>query len=344
MRVLVAMSGGVDSSYVAKSLKDAGHEVVGCYMVLHDKPSYHEKNIENVRAVGKFLGIKTEILDLRAEFARDVYNPFVEIYKSGKTPNPCAMCNREIKLGKMLEFALNLGCEKLATGHYVRVEDGLLKVARDEGKDQSYFLANIDPNSLQYMLFPLGDRLKSEIRDEVMKYPEISNIATQKESSEICFVDRSYIDILERHTNTKMPGNVVDKYGNIIGRHDGYMHYTIGKRRGFTVDGAHDPHFVTAINPDKNEITVGLKDDLQSSKFSTQNFNAFLKFGDEFEAGVKIRYRSPKVGAKARVLRGENGVKFLEVELKTSVYGIASGQLAVFYDDKERVIASGFIN
>lgn len=344
MNVIVAMSGGVDSSYVAKSLKDKGHKIVGCYMMLHDKPNYHEKNIENVRAVGKFLGIKTEILDLRSEFEKEVYNPFIEIYKSGKTPNPCAMCNREIKLGKMLEFALNLGCDRLATGHYVRVEDSLLKVALDESKDQSYFLANIDPKALKYMLFPLGDKLKTEVKDEVSKISEISKIASQKESSEICFVDRSYIDILERHIDTKIPGNVVDKDGKVVGKHDGYMHYTIGKRRGFTVNGAHEPHFVTAINPQKNEITVGLKDELKSSKFYTKNFNAFLNLGTEFEASVKIRYRSSKVGAKARVLTSKNGEQFLEVELKTSVYGIASGQLAVFYDEKNRVIASGFIN
>lgn len=344
MKIMVAMSGGVDSSYVAKTLKEAGHEVIGCYMVLHDKAGYHEKNIQNVRSVGEFLGIKTEILDLRDEFKKEVYNPFVEIYKSGKTPNPCAMCNREIKLGKMLEFALNLGCDKLATGHYVRVEDGLLKVSLDESKDQSYFLANIKPESLKYILFLLGDRLKSDIKAQIAKFSEISNIAKQKESSEICFVDKSYIDILNQHINTKIPGNVVDKDGKIIGKHDGYMHYTIGKRRGFTVDGAHDPHFVTSINPEKNEITVGLKDDLKSTKFSTENLNDFINLGSEFEASVKIRYRSPKVGAKAKVLKNENGDKFLEVNLKDSVYGIASGQLAVFYDEQNRVIASGFIN
>lgn len=343
MKILVAMSGGVDSSYVAKSLQDEGHEIIGCYMVLHDKPSYHEKNIENVRKVGAFLGIKTEILDLRDEFDKEVYTPFIKTYQSGKTPNPCALCNREIKLGKMLEFALNLGCDKLATGHYVRIENRLLKRAFDESKDQSYFLANINPSSLQYMIFPLGDRLKSDVKNDILNFPELANIASQKESSEICFVDKSYIDVLERHIDTKMPGNVLDKSGQIIGRHDGYMHYTIGKRRGFTVDGAHDPHFVTAINADKNEITVGLKDDLQSTKFKTSNLNSFVYLDDKFEAFVKIRYRSPKVKAVAKVVSNLDGDK-LEVELKQSVYGIASGQLAVFYDEKDRVIASGFIN
>lgn len=390
MKILVAMSGGVDSSMSAKFLKDAGYEVEGCYMRLHKKPLYHEENIEKVKKVGEFLGIKTHILDLEDEFDREVFQPFIEIYKSGKTPNPCALCNRTIKFGKFLEFADSLGFGKIATGHYVRVEDGLIKAARDLSKDQSYFLANIEPSVLSRTIFPLGDMLKSDIKANAAKFPELIEIAGQKESSEICFVETTYIDILKSHAKTDIEGIVRDSSGKKIGRHSGYMHYTIGKRRGFSVDVAHEPHYVLKIDAAKNEIIVGKRDELCERFFRTLNFNAFVsleKIKAMDKIYTKIRYRSQKIEAKILDLSenstkdGENinldGLndsddngekncnkmvkepKFsaennknsqesiikngVSVELLSPANGIASGQLAVFYDEKDRVIASGFI-
>ena len=344
MKILVALSGGVDSSITAKKLQDAGHEVIGAYMKLHKNEAYHEKNIEKVRKVGEFLGIPTHILDLQYEFQKAVFMPFVESYKQGKTPNPCALCNRHIKLGKLLEFARLQGCEKLATGHYARIENGLIKVAVDLSKDQSYFLANVSPDALKFMLFPLGESLKSDIKDEAKNYPKLSEIAGAKESNEICFVENSYIDILKDFMQTDLPGVVLNSNGEIIGAHSGYMHYTIGKRRGFRIDGAHDPHFVLGINPQKNEIIVGKKDELDSFEFETGNFNNFLSIDEILkidEIFVKIRYRSPKIRANLQISgNGENGVKIL---LQSPANGIAKGQLAVFYDKFDRVIASGFI-
>lgn len=337
MKVLVALSGGVDSSMTAKILQDQGYEVVGCYMKLHNKPSYHEANINKVEKVGKFLGIETHILDLQDDFQKEVYEPFVNSYKNGLTPNPCALCNRTIKLGALLDFALKLGCEKLATGHYVRLENGLLKVAKDLNKDQSYFLANVDPKALSYMIFPLGDKFKTDIKQMAAQIPQIAELATQKESSEICFVETTYIDILNRHYNTNLPGIVRDKNGKEIGNHNGYMHYTIGKRKGFTIKGAHDPHYVLKINAKDNEIVVGLKDDLQNFSFKTLNFNNFIG-KNEFESFVKIRYRSKKLPCKAKF----DGTG-LQVELMENAGAIASGQLAVFYDEFDRVLGSGFI-
>lgn len=339
MKILVALSGGVDSSYVAKTLKDEGHEIIGCYMKLHNKPNYHEQNIKKVKKVGEFLGIETKILDLQSEFEKEVYKPFIEIYKSGKTPNPCALCNRAIKLGKLLDFAIKLGCEKLATGHYVRVENGLLKVALDEGKDQSYFLANIKKDALKNMIFPLGNSYKKDIKACIANFPELIEIAGQKESSEICFVENSYIDILNKHFNTNTPGVVKNSNGEIVGKHDGYMHYTIGKRRGFSVFGAHEPHYVTKIDAKNNEIIVGLKNELLENEFETINLNEFLNLDDEFRANIKIRYRSSKI--KGTIKKLENGGT--KVILDEKISGIASGQLAVFYDDLDRVLASGFI-
>lgn len=337
MKILVAMSGGVDSSYTAKILQDAGHEIIGCYMKLHNNENAHEANYEKVQKVGKFLGIKTTILDLKQQFNEMVYTPFVELYKQGKTPNPCAMCNRYIKLGELVKFAKSLGCEKVATGHYVRMENGLIKVAKDLSKDQSYFLSNAEKNALDFMMFPLGDMLKKDVKASVAKYPELIAIAEQKESSEICFVEKTYIDILSQHYNTDLKGVVRDSSGKEVGTHKGYMHYTIGKRSGFSVFGAHEPHYVLDIDAQKNEIIVGKKDELQSFEFNTQNFNSFID-DKEFEANIKIRYRSPKVRGVVKVTG--NGVC---VKLHEAVFGIASSQLAVFYDDNDRVLGSGFI-
>ncbi|WP_297573810.1 tRNA 2-thiouridine(34) synthase MnmA [uncultured Campylobacter sp.] len=336
MKVLVAMSGGIDSTVCVKLLKEAGHEVVGCYMKLHQKEGYHEKNIKNVELVGKFFGIKTTVLDLEDEFKKFVYDPFVNIYKEGKTPNPCVYCNKKIKLGALLNYALENGFERLATGHYARVENGLIKAAKDESKDQSYFLANIDKSAISHMIFPLGNLYKKEIREMIGGYCELLDITSQKESSEICFVENSYIEILNRHFNTQKPGLVKDTNGNIIGTHKGYMHYTIGKRRGFTLNCAHEPHYILEINAQNNELIVGTKEELRVSEFHISNLNTFTKLSSKFNAFVKIRYKSPML--MATVDKEE-----LKVSLKEPVYGVAKGQLAVFYDEEKRVLASGFI-
>ncbi len=337
MKILVAMSGGVDSSVTAYKLKNAGHEVIGCYMKLHGKPNYHEENIKKVEKVSKFLGIKHHILDLQEDFKDKVYMPFVNTYKEGKTPNPCALCNRFIKLGKLLDFAKSLGCEKLATGHYARLEDGFIKTAFDESKDQSYFLASADKDALKYLIFPLGEMKKEEVKEFASCIEELKSFATQKESAEICFVEDTYVQVLEQFMDTKIPGEVLDSNGNVVGKHDGYMHYTIGKRKGFEVRGAHEPHFVLKINAKKNQIVVGKKEELKISEFELKNINLFLE-AKEFECEVKIRYRSKSTPCKVTI--DEN--KDAKIVLKEPVYGLASGQMAVFYD-KDKVIASGFI-
>lgn len=338
MKVLLAMSGGVDSSMCVKLLKDAGHEVEGCYMLLHDKPNYHEKNIENVKIVGEFFGIKTHILDLRNEFKKEIYELFVGSYKAGITPNPCAHCNRLIKFGALWDFAQSLGCERIATGHYARIDAGLLKSAVDKSKDQSYFLSNIDPTMLAHIIFPLGEWLKSDVKKLAASYPKIANLATQTESSEICFVENTYIEVLDRHFNTLMPGVVKDSSGKAIGTHEGYARYTIGQRKGFRVDGAHEPHFVKSIDSANNEIVVGKRDELECYAFSTANFNNFTD-KSELDCLVKVRYRSTPIECIVRP--NERGG--VDARLKSPAYGVAKGQLACFYDENERVLASGFI-
>lgn len=338
MKIMVAMSGGVDSTMTAKFLKEQGHEVQGCYMKLHSKPGYHEENIRKVNKVGEYLGIKVHILDLQDKFNEYVYSPFINLYKDGKTPNPCALCNKFIKLGALLDFAKEQGCEKLATGHYVRVINGLITTSKDPSKDQSYFLAQVPKELLNDVIFPLGDKFKADIKEMAKAVPVLSEFGTQPESSEICFVEKTYVDVLNKHYDTNLPGNVVDKSGKIIGSHQGYMHYTIGKRRGFEVFGAHEPHFVLKINADKNEIVVGSKDDLKQSEILLESVNMFID-QTQFNADVKIRYRSPKINAKVSIDKERKTAKLL---LDEAAYGVAVGQLCVMYIG-ESVVASGFI-
>lgn len=355
MKILVAMSGGVDSTVTAYTLLQQGHEVEGCYMKLHGKPNYHEANIAKVEKAAQFLGIKHHILDLQDDFKERVYMPFVASYKAGKTPNPCAWCNRFIKLGKLLEFAKSLNCEKLATGHYARVENGLLKTAFDETKDQSYFLASADKSALSYLIFPLGEKKKEAVKAFAASIKELESFATQKESAEICFVENTYIEVLQQFMPTNVKGSVLDSNGKIIGKHDGYMHYTIGKRRGFEVRGAHEPHFVLKIKPQSNEIVVGLKDELKVSEFELEKINLLVNntFLSEnkllqnslnaenfsFKCEVKIRYRSKSTACVVQVLPNLSA----KIMLLEPVYALASGQMAVFYD-KDTVLASGFIS
>lgn len=355
MKILVAMSGGVDSTVTAYTLLQQGHEVEGCYMKLHGKPNYHEANIAKVEKAAQFLGIKHHILDLQDDFKERVYMPFVASYKAGKTPNPCAWCNRFIKLGKLLEFAKSLNCEKLATGHYARVENGLLKTAFDETKDQSYFLASADKSALAYLIFPLGEKKKEAVKAFAASIKELESFATQKESAEICFVENTYIEVLQQFMPTNVKGSVLNSSGKIIGKHDGYMHYTIGKRRGFEVRGAHEPHFVLKIKPQSNEIVVGLKDELKVNEFELEKINllvdkTFLRENKllqnslnaenfSFKCEVKIRYRSKSTACVVQVLPNLSA----KITLLEPVYALASGQMAVFYD-KDTVLASGFIS
>lgn len=336
MKILVAMSGGVDSTVSAYTLKQAGHEIEGVYMKLHEDVAYHEKNIRKVSKVADYLGIKYHVLDLRDEFKGQVYMPFVKNYELGLTPNPCVMCNRFIKFGALVEFAKSLGMDKLATGHYVRLEDGFISEAADMSKDQSYFLSNVEKKNLEYMLFPLGDRYKEDIKAYAANIEILKEFSTQKESSEICFVPNTYIEILQKHMNIDKPGRVLNTKGEVVGTHQGYMHYTIGKRKGFEVRGAHDPHYVVKINPKENEIVVGLKEELNVNSFSVKNINMFSP-QKEFTCSVKIRYRSAKTPCKVVIKEGN-----AQVELLEPVQGLAAGQMAVFYDER-KVIGGGWI-
>lgn len=329
------MSGGVDSTLCAILLQKEGYEVVGIYMKLHDNELYHQENFAKVQRVAKYLGIKTHFHDLSGDFKDNVYDYFVGAYKSGITPNPCVMCNRTIKFGAMIDFADTLGIEKIATGHYLKSDNRFIYKAIDDSKDQSYFLAEVKKEVIPRLLFPLGDCKKDDVKAMVSEIPLLQDIATQKESSEICFVDNDYTEILEKHMNIDQEGDVL-RDGEVVGRHKGYMHYTIGKRRGFTVDGAHDPHYVIALDPDTNSIEVGTHDKLSEDEFDIKQINLFEDLTD-FNCQVKVRYRTEGVNARV-VIDSDIGRVVLEKE----VYGLAKGQFAVFYDN-DRLLGGGII-
>ena len=344
-KVLLLMSGGVDSSYCAYLLQKQGFSVYGIYLKLHDKEEKHNYYLQNIQKCAQVLNFPYEIIDERELFKKAVYDYFIESYKQGLTPNPCAMCNPFVKFGIAFTLADKLGRDYVATGRYAQIKEGKIAQAVDNTKDQSYFLFGVKQEWIARILFPLGDKKKEDIKPIALKeLPWLGTLETYKDSQEICFVENSYIDVLNKHYNTQQMGDVLDEQGNKIGTHKGYMQYTIGKRKGFTIKGALTPHYVLKINPANNTLVVGSKESLATSEIKALNFSLPKEFfvnHQPLDCEVKVRYKSHKIQATIE-LDSKDNQEFIIAKLKEPAYGVASGQALVIYE-QDKVLGGGFI-
>ena len=355
-KVLVAMSGGIDSTVVALMLHQQGYEVIGITMKTWDYATSGGSNKEtgccnidsfnDARAAAVHHGFPHYILDIRDEFGGFVVDNFVDEYLAGRTPNPCVMCNTHIKWRALLKRANALDCEFIATGHYAKIRPEnnrfVISKAIDETKDQSYVLWGLQQDLLCRTLLPLGGYRKTEIRQMAhdFGYPEL---AKKSESYEICFVpDNDYRGFLKRHVEgleEKVDGGYfVDKHGKILGKHKGYPFYTIGQRKGLDI-ALGKPAFVTAIDPNTNSVVLGDEDDLLKKQMIVGKLN-YIKYDgiiDGQEATIKIRYKD--AGSSGQLFNQNNQVL---VEFYENAKGIAPGQSAVFYDGDD-VIGGGII-
>jgi tRNA-specific 2-thiouridylase len=335
-KVAVALSGGVDSTMSALYLKKEGYEVEGLHFNIHSLDEQNRQSLYYVEKVASFLDIPFEVIDLKEEFKKSIYMYFIESYKRGETPNPCALCNKSIKFGKVHEIVKKRGFDLLATGHYARSDGEFLYRGVDRKKDQSYFMFGVKKKILKDLIFPLGDRLKEDVKKEALEIPLLKEIAEKKESSEICFVPTSYIDLLQKEIETDMPGVVVDESGREIGVHKGYMHYTIGKRKGFDVPLSHDKLYVKELDAKKNQIVVSKKEGLYKKTLQAEVVNLFEDI-ESLKCEVKIRYNTDPAPAYVAISKG-----IADIEFDEDVFGVAKGQIAAFYLG-DRLLGGGVI-
>jgi tRNA-specific 2-thiouridylase len=343
-RILVAMSGGVDSSTAAWLLQEAGHELVGVFMsrVATDGKSSETPQARRARRVAEFLEMPFEVVDFSEAFELLV-DFFCSEYLRGRTPNPCAVCNRQIKFGLLLEQCDKLGLDCLATGHYVRSErDGSrwgLRRGSDPAKDQSYYLFGLSQDQVARAVFPLGERTKEEVRALATKIGLPS--AQTEESQDICFVPEGEYSMLvrERKGSEVRPGEIVDGSGKVVGRHDGIVNFTVGQRRGVGV-AMGEPVYVVDIDPRTNRVTVGPGADLLVSDFAVESVNwvGIAPPRQPMHCDVQVRYRSKPFPARVSVA-GRFGV---HVTCDEPQRAVTPGQAAVLYRD-DLLLGGGWI-
>ncbi len=350
-RVLVAMSGGVDSSVAAYLLKAQGYDCVGVTMRLFDNALLGLENestccgvddVQDAASVCARLDIPHVALDLSSRFRTRVIDKFVSEYSRGNTPNPCIDCNRFMKFTCLLDYAGEAGCDFIATGHYVRRVDTdrgpELHKARDPAKDQSYVLAQLTPSQLKRSLFPLGELKKEEVRAIAEREGFIN--ARKKESQDICFVpEGDYLGFMERYTGKQsVPGDLIDDAGHVLGRHRGAAGYTVGQRRGLGI-AAERPLYVKSKDMERNTVTVCFEEGLYSRSCLVSDFNWITKPDTlPVKCSARTRYRQPERECVAESV--ENSVRLIFASPQRA---IATGQAAVLYDG-DKVLGGGTIN
>jgi tRNA-uridine 2-sulfurtransferase len=355
-RVVVAMSGGVDSSVVAAMLADQGYDVIGVTLQLYDHGAALAKkgaccagrDIHDARRVAEEMGFPHYVLDYESKFKDAVIEEFADSYLAGATPVPCIRCNERVKFRDLLETARDLEADCMATGHYIQRFDGPsgaeLHMAGDPARDQSYFLFSTTPEQLDYLRFPLGHlKSKAETRDLARKYG--LPVADKPDSQDICFVPNgSYASVIEKlRPGAAEPGEIVDLAGNVLGRHRGVIHYTIGQRRGLGIGGG-DPLYVVRLDIETHRVIVGPKSALATAIFPIAEVNWLGDdaFDDQATREIMVKVRSTRP-PRAAVLR-PGGPDRAEVELLEPEEGIAPGQACVFYaPDSSRVLGGGWI-
>ena len=350
-RILVAMSGGVDSSVSAALLKEQGHEVLGVSLQLYERPQAALSegrtccsltDVMDAGRVAKRLGIPFEVIDLRQRFKELVMDDFLAEYAAGRTPNPCARCNERIKFGLLLDLAGDRGAELLATGHYARIERDaagsyqLLK-GLDPGKDQSYFLFGMRQAQLSRTLFPVGGLEKRRVRELAEHYR--LPVAQKQESQEICFIpDNDYVRFLEESGVAASAGEIVDRDGKKLGEHDGIHRFTVGQRRGLGI-AWQEPLYVTAIDRESSRVVVGPRRELFCTELTAEQTTwTDLPPAGVFRGSCSIRYRQRPVPCEAEIL--EDGR--LQVRFAAPQQAVTPGQAVVLYD-RERVVGGGWI-
>lgn len=355
-RVVVAMSGGVDSSVAAALVKSAGYDTIGITLQLYDHGDATKRkgaccagqDIHDARSVAASLGIPHYVLDYESLFRESVIDNFADTYLSGHTPIPCVRCNETVKFKDLLTTAKDLGAEALVTGHYIEtsLNDGQWQMRRpvDEKRDQSYFLFSTTPEQLSFLRFPLAHLTKNEIREFAAKLA--LPIADKPDSQDICFVPNGdYATVIERlRPDCSLPGEIVDMDGNILGQHQGVLHYTVGQRRGLGV-AIGEPLYVVRIDADTRQVIVGPKDALarRTIMLDEVNWLGGEMLSDPIDVKVKIRSTGSPVRANLTLLQGQRA----EVSLDIPEEGVSPGQACVFYGADEgpaaRVLGGGWI-